>query len=302
MDIKQLEEMREPSAMKMARENQARLDSLASATGARDNLLKIVQNLGCSKKLTGNIVTQDLLSQLSQAFPHNSLAIDSSLAGIVNNLAKSNPLSSSVFESIKFNKAIIDSFEATHLGLKPRTQFIFPEGFTSKNQIGDLSSVVSKAKEVFKQYEQFGDLESFKALRLKNFPNNEMWSKIYHKSFEITEESIAEAKNIDAMISDEVSSVDDFNDLSEATQKSLKKVFSEYYDYFIIEVIVSLSLLQESLDKDLDLSSKSFVFVNNVEGSMLFISNYWNRNKADIIRGLITNAISSTLIWLLFTK
>lgn len=41
MDIKKLEEVFEPSAMKMARENQARLDSLHLATGATDNLLKI---------------------------------------------------------------------------------------------------------------------------------------------------------------------------------------------------------------------------------------------------------------------
>ena len=113
---------------------------------------------------------------------------------------------------------------------------------------------------------------------------------------------MAEVQKIDARISDEVSSVDDFNDLSETTQKSLKKVFSEYYDYFIIEAIVSLYLLQKYLDKDLDLSSKSFVFVNNIEGSMLFISNYWNQNKVAIINGLITSAIYNTFMWLFFIK
>jgi len=164
-------------------------------------------------------------------------------------------------------------------------------------------STISEYAGIIKQFESLRNLESFKAIsRLKNFPKDSIWQQDYSEVPEITESFIVEAKNIDASISDEISSVDDFNDLTEETQKSLKKAFSEYYDYFIVEFIVSLSLLQESLDEDLDLSSKSFVFVSSVERSMLFMSNYWNQNKAEIIRGLITNAIFSTLIWLLFTK
>lgn len=124
MDIKKLEEVRETSAMKMAMEAKARLDSLHLATGATGNLLKIAKDLDYSKRLTENIATQDLLSKLSQSFPQNNLAINSSIAEIAKSLAESNSLNSSVFESIKFNKAIIDAFEATHLGFKPITQSI----------------------------------------------------------------------------------------------------------------------------------------------------------------------------------
>lgn len=302
MDIKQLEEMIEPSAMKMASENQARLDSLSYATTLVD-LSKLVRDLDPAKRWAGPIATQDLLSELSKTFFQNNLVVDDSITEMTKKLTESNSLNTRLFESVKLNKALVDAFEVTQLGLKPRTQFILPEGFTSKSQIGDLSSVISKATEAFKQYDKFSELESFKAIsRLENFPNDKVRTQNYYEAPEITEDSLAEAKNIDAMISDEVSSVDDFNDLSEETQKSLKKVFSEYYEYFMIEVIVSLCLLQESLDKDLDLSSKSFVFVDNIKGSVFFIDNYWNQNKAEIIRGLITNAISSTLMWLIFTK
>lgn len=239
MDIKQLEEMIEPSAMKMARENQARLDSLASATGATDNLLKIAQNLDYFKSLTRYTANQDLLSQFSQNFLQSNLAIDGSIAGIVNSLAESNLLNSSVFESIKFNKTIIDAFEATNLELKPRTQSILPEGFTSKNQIGDLSSIMSKATEIFKYYEQFGELESFKAIsRLENFPNYKVWTQNYYKARDITEDSLAEAKNIDASISDEVSSVDDFNKLSEERQSILLSLYSNYYYPIILTYLI----------------------------------------------------------------
>ncbi|WP_198334783.1 hypothetical protein [Psychrobacter namhaensis] len=164
-------------------------------------------------------------------------------------------------------------------------------------------STISEYAGIVKQLESLRNLESFKAIyRLKNFPNEKLWIQNYDEATRLIEDSLAEVQKIDARISDEVSSVDDFNDLSETTQKSLKKVFSEYYDYFIIEAIVSLYLLQKYLDKDLDLSSKSFVFVNNIEGSMLFISNYWNQNKVAIINGLITSAIYNTFMWLFFIK
>lgn len=295
---KNFESIIQSPIMKLASENQAQLDSLSAATESIIGLSKVAEGLDPTKRWASYIDNKDFITRISQ----NNLVIDNSLTEIMKSLAEPSILGVSLSETIKNNAALIDALEATSLGLKPRTQFILPEGFTSKSQIGDLSGIISKATEALERYDKLSELESFKALKLKNFPSNEVWSQSYHKAFEITEESIAEAENIDAMISDEVSSVDDFNDLSETTQKSLKKVFSEYYDYFIIEVIVSLYLLRESLDKDLDLSSKSFVFVNNIEGSMLFISNYWNQNKVAIINGLITSAIYNTFMWLFFIK
>lgn len=172
-----------------------------------------------------------------------------------------------------------------------------------KSQATLANSLSSEYSKVFEQFESVRNLESFKAItRLKNFPKEKAWTKNYDEVREITEDSLAEAKTIDARISDEVASVDDFNELSEKTQDSLKQVFSEYYEYFMIKIIVSLGLLQESLDKDLDLSNKSFVFVNNLEESIFFIGNYWNHNKVAIINGLITTTIYNTFIWLFFIK
>ena len=292
MDIKQLEETIEPSAMKMARENQARLDSLASATGATDNLLKIAQNLDYFKSLTRYTANQDLLSQFSQNFLQSNLAIDGSIAGIVNSLAESNLLNSSVFESIKFNKTIIDAFEATNLELKPRTQSILPEGFTSKNQIGDLSSIMSKATEIFKYYEQFGELESFKAIsRLENFPNYKVWTQNYYKARDITEDSLAEAKNIDASISDEVSSVDDFNKLSEERQSILLSLYSNYYYPIILTYLIIGIWWNIFLNEDLDLSNRVFVYFENTKGVFSYLSTNVYRPVSGVIDGLVASFI-----------
>lgn len=221
MDIKQLEEMIEPSAMKMAGENQARLDSLASATGAINNLLKIAQNLDYSKKLTGNIATQDLLSTLSQTFPSNNLFLDNETTKIMKELADSPIFNSSIFESLEVNKSFIDIIEATNLGLKPQTQFISPEGFTSQNQIGDLSSVMSKATEAFKQHKQFEQYSSFKVLSNlnKDFFTEILRINLTPADIEgFSESSIAE---IDAELSDEIKLEKDFSSYSEKAKKIL---------------------------------------------------------------------------------
>lgn len=91
-------------------------------------------------------------------------------------------------------------------------------------------SALSEYSGIFEQFESLRNLESFKAIsRLKNFPNDKVWAQNYDKAFEITEDSLAEAKNIDARISDEVSSVDDFNDLSEEAKGSLLLIVKMHY-------------------------------------------------------------------------
>lgn len=195
-----------------------------------EKLAKAMEQMNSVSRLAASEENQDLLSRLSKTFPQSNLAIDSALAGIVRSLAESNSLSSSVFESIKFNKTIIDAFEATHLGLKPRTQFILPESFISKNQIGNLSSVISKATEVFKQYEQFGELESFKAIsRLKNFPFEDILLTDFTQFPAIDNSNDETIFEMDAEISNELSSAESFYDLSTKSQSSLLNLYQNYY-------------------------------------------------------------------------
>lgn len=300
MDIKKLEEIFEPSAMKMARENQARLDSLHLATGATNNLLKIAKDLDYNKRLTGNIAIQDLSSQISQAFPQNNLAVDKSIVGIVKSLAESNSINKSLFESIKLNTALIDAFEATHLGLKPATQFILPEGFTSKNKIGDLSSVISKAAEVFKQYEQFGELESFKAIsRLDNFPFEDIKS-INLVRLPDSEEKISKTIiELDSEISDELSLVDDFNELSEERRTILLEIYQAYYYPIILNCLVIIMWLQVFLDERLDLTNNTFIFIEKSKEKLSHINNVYRPNPSGVIDGLIGTAIF-TLIMKIF--
>lgn len=292
MDIKKLEEMIEPSAMKMAGENQARLDSIASATGAINNLLKIAQNLDYSKKLTGNIATQDLLSQISQAFPQNNLAIDNSIAGIVNSLAESNPLNPSLFESIKLNIAFMDSLEKIHLDLKPKTQFIMPEGISSARQLGDLSSVMSKATEAFEQYNQFGGLESFRAIsRLNNFPFEDIVPIDYTDIFNIKGNNKDNIFKMDSEISGELSSAKSFDELSEETKDTL--LFIAKNDYWkIIHYLGFYICLNVMLNNGFS-SNESFT-IHDLQGMMyLAYQEFGNGIIASVLASYIVQSDNS---------
>lgn len=297
MDKKNLEKMCEPSAMKMARENRARLDSLHLATGVTDNLLKIAKDLDYSKRLTENIAIQDLLSQLSQAFPQNNLAIDNSILGIVNSLAESNPLNPSLFESIKLNIAFMDSLEKNHLGLKPQTQFILPEGFTSEDQIGDLSGVISKATEFFKQYDQFSGLESFKALsKLENFPFQNIKPIRISKFYKIDNSKDKTIFEIDSEISDELALVDDFNELSEERRTILLELYQAYYYPIILNCLVVIVWLQAFLDERLDLTNNTFIFVEKSKEKLSYLGNVCRPKPSGVIEGLIGSAIFTLIM------
>lgn len=293
MDKKKLEEMREPPAMKMARENQARLDKLSLATGATDNLLKIAKDLDYFKSLTGYTTSQGLLSQLSQS----NLAIDGSISGMLNTLSESSSLNPSLFESNKFNKAIIDAFKATHLGLKPATQFILPEGFASKNQVSDLSSVISKATEVFRQYEQFGELESLKAISsLKNFPFKDLVQNNFDYSTELKESSDKTILELDLEISERLSIVDDFNDFSIEEQDFLLSSFRTYYYPIILNCLITLYWLKNILDENLDLSNKTFIFVEKSKENLFYIGNVCRPKLSGVIEGIVGSAIFTLIM------
>lgn len=288
MDIKKLEEMREPSAIKMAKENQARLDSIYQSTGATDNLLKIAKDLDYSKRLTGNIATQDLLSELSKTFFQNNLVIDDSITEMAKKLTESNSLNTRLFESVKLNKALVDAFEVTQLGLKPRTQFILPEGFISKSQIDGLSSVISKATEAFKQYDKFSALESFKAISsLKNFPFEAVVRNNFDDSTELKESPDENILELDLEISERLSLVDDFNDLSIENQSFLLSSYRTYYYPIILNCLIILMWLQAFLDERLDLTNHTFTLIEKSKEKLSYISNVYRPNPSAMIDNFV---------------
>ncbi|MGP4973353.1 hypothetical protein ACTXIP_06825 [Psychrobacter alimentarius] len=294
-------------------------DYLNSAVNIADIASKAVQPVNFA---SSGVVDHSTVTMNEQLKVPEAMAVQDNFLEMTKGVSAFNNSIMSVRESLVRNTGGINVYEnmmsSVNLirdSLEPyrsafdavRNSFEASESFklASELQSQDFlpNSLSVEYSTVFEQLESLRNLESFKAIsRLKNFPNDKIWTQDYDKGYEVTEDFLTEVKTIDAKISDEISSVDDFNDLSEETQNSLKQVFSEHYEYFIMKIIVSLSLLQENLNKDLDLSNKSFIFVNSLEVSIFFIGSYWNQNKSAIINGLITTAIYNAFIWLFFMK
>ena len=293
---KNIESVIRSPTMKMANEARARLDSLSYATGSLAGLSNVLSDLDPVKRLAGHTANKVLLSQ---KFPQNNLIVYDSIAEMVKNLTETNSLNTRLFESIKINKALEDAFESTHLGLKPKTQFILPKGFTSINQIGDLSSIISEATEVFRQLESLSSLDSFKALsRIKNLPTDTELDKASNTDLERPQVTLAEIKRLDERISTEVLNIDDFNELSEETQRD-SSLFLKNYRWLVMNLVVSLCIIEDYLDEDLDLSRKSFTIADNVEEIVTSIGHYWNGNKVALLNSFIVTQVNKIISFIL---
>lgn len=138
-------------------------------------------------------------------------------------------------------------------------------------------------------------LESFKALsRLENFPSDKELDKVSDTALEEPRTILAEVERLDAKINKEVHTVDDFNDLSEETKRD-SNLFLKYYYGLVMNLVVSLCLLEDSLDKDLDLSRKSFTIADNVGEVIIDIGHYWNGNKVALFNSFIVTQINKLL-------
>ncbi|WLP94565.1 hypothetical protein [Psychrobacter sp. M13] len=290
-----LESMIRSPAIKMANEARTRLDSLSYATGSLADLSNVLNDLEPVRTLAENMANQDLLSQLSKTFPQNKLVAYDSIAEMIKSLTESNSLNTRFFESVELNKAFKDAFEATHLGLKPQTQFVLPKSIISESQFGDFSSIMSKATEAFRQLESLSSLDSFETLsRIKNLPTDTELDKASNTNFERPQATLAEVERLDAKISTEVSNTDDFNKLSEETQRDTS-LFLKNYRWLMMNLVVSLYLIEDYLDEDLDLSRKSFTIADNVEEVMINIGHYWNGNKVALLNGFIVTQVNKII-------
>lgn len=161
-----------------------------------------------------------------------------------------------------------------------------------QSQAALANSISSEYLGVFEQFESLRNLESFKAIsRLENFPSDKTGTQSYDKTREITEDSLAEAKSIDASISEEVSSVDDFNELSEDRQSILLSLYSDYYYPIILTYLVIGIWWNIFLNDSLDLSNRVFVYFENTKGVFSYLGTNFYRPVSGVIDGLVATFI-----------
>lgn len=214
-------------------------------------------------RLPEAIVVQDTFLEMTKGMS----AYNNSLMSIRERLIQSTG-GTSVYENMMSSVNLIrkslepyrSAFDAVRNSFEASESFKIARELQSQDFL--TNSLSAEYSTVFEQLESLRNLESFKAIsRLKNFPNDKIWTQDYDKGYEVTEDFLAEVKTIDARISDEISSVDDFNELSESSKNSLEKLNLSYYQIFIIYYIYCITILREQISNSLKYSDMEFKFV-----------------------------------------
>lgn len=330
MDKKQFENIVEPSVMQRANEIneiQKQIDPLHQIRNSL-NILEIVkQNAGISSAAnigeiarkafqqsgldSANFKNQSAIARFAQSRAEEAVTFQDTFLEARKGLSAHNNILSikekmiqsmggaSVYGDIL---ASVDSFRKS---LEPlRSSLSTAHSVFETSEISRLvrdiqeqkaitNSVLSDYAGVFKQVESLHSLESFKAIaRLKNFPFENM-VPIDLDSISDLEENVSETiVELDSEISDELSLVSDFNELSEERRTILLDLYQTYYYPIILNCLVILMGLQVFLDERLDFTNNIFIFVDSTKGTLSYIgNNIYQPDPSAIIDGIVGGAL-----------
>ena len=274
-----------------------------SAVNIADIANKVAQTLSLA---SSNVVDQSVIARQAQLSIPEAIAFKDTLLGMKEGQSAYSSIMSaresliqskggtSVYENMMSSVNLIrDSLEPYRSAFDAvRTSF---EASEMSKLVGDIqsqkaitNSVLLDYADVFKQVELLHNLESFKALtRLKNFPFEDM-VRIDLDSIPDLEENISETiVELDSEISDELSLVDDFNELSEERRTVLLGLYQVYYYSIILNCLFILMWLQVFLDEKLDLTKNTFIFVEKSKEKLSYISNVYRPNPSAMIDNFV---------------
>lgn len=269
MDKKDLENNNpQMSAMEAFRKTQKQIDEINSAIGFPHNLLKMAEKLNPKNLQNAFVNSQKISEQLS-------------------------PLSQ-ILTNPEINRAMDSLNESIASKIQNQAQFISPKGFVLENQIGDLNIAMSKATEVFSQLDLVSNLESFNAIyRLKNFPFNALEIN-NNKNSEYREDVTEDIVKLDKEISKELTSVEDFNDLSEEKRSALLALHKNYYTPILLQALAIVLWWKTCLDEKIDLSNMTFIFVENTKQAFSYIN--YQPNFSSMLDSIFGGAILMVLV------
>lgn len=285
MNKKQLEDIVESSAMINFDKIQRQLDPVSSIFRESDKTLKKLEDLGPMKVLSQYKATQGLMEQYTKNFTLNAAYLNNDTIRTMRDLIDSISNQISTFEALKLNTSLQRTLETACLASKPPTQFVFPKGWDSGSEVSELNSVMSR---ITKSIDQFSVLESFKALsRLENFPFSGIATTESENIPNLEENASATVLELDSKISDELSTVDDFNQLSEDRRTILINLYRDYYYPLILNSLVIIMYLQDFLEQKLDLTNNTFIFVEKSKEKLSYISNVYRPNPSAIMDNIV---------------
>ncbi|MCG3859124.1 hypothetical protein [Psychrobacter sp. Ps2] len=199
---------------------------------------------------------------------------------------------SSIYERGNIEKILSDANIATRFPNLMYEQLDIASRYKDLFPLSIADSLTVKQAVVFQQFGQFSVLESFKALsRLENFPFNSIATTESDSIPNLEENAGITVLELDSKISDELSTVDDFNQLSEERRIILINLYRDYYYPLILNSLVILMCLQDFLEQKLDLTNNTFIFVGKSKEKLSHVSNVYRPNPSAIMDSIVASSI-----------
>lgn len=199
---------------------------------------------------------------------------------------------SSIYERHNIAKILSD---ATIVARFPNSMYEQLDIASRYRDLAPLSisdSFVAKQAVAFKQFDQFSVLESFKALsRLDNFPFNSVVTTDSDSILNLEENANATVLELDSKISDELSTIDDFNQLSEERQSILLSLYNNYYYPIILTYLILCIWWNVFLNENLNLSNKVFVYFESTKQALSYLNNNLYYPSSGVIDGIVATFI-----------
>lgn len=195
---------------------------------------------------------------------------------------------SSIYERGNIEKILSDATIATSFPNSIYEQLDIASRYKDLFPLSIADSFAAKQAVAFQQFDQFSVLESFKALsRLENFPFNSIAITDSDSIPNLEENASATVLELDSKISAELSTVDNFNQLSEERRTILINLYRDYYYPLILNSLVILMYLQDFLELKLDLTNNTFIFVGKSKEKLSYISNVYRPNPSAIMDNIV---------------
>lgn len=214
------------------------------------------------------------------------------LADSVYLTAQRNSIASQAIFSIygrgNIEKVMSDINLTTHFPASMYEQLDIANRYKDLFPLSMVNSFAAKQAVAFKQFDQFSVLESFKALsRLENFPFNSIMTTESDSIPDLEESASVTVLQLDSEISNELSTVNDFNQLSEERRTILINLYRDYYYPLILNSLIMLIYLQDFLEQNLDLANNTFIFVEKSKEKLSYVSNVYRPNPSAIIDNIV---------------
>lgn len=300
MDKKDLENNNsQMSAMEAFRKTQKQMDEMNSAIGFPQGVLEAVDSLNIFKQPNAFESVQKIAEQLPFTNPLDQLLTKPEIKSVIDDFNESMASRRSLFEHLKVNRELMTSFTDSHKFVQICQATLPLTELYSQDLINQLD--ITNEISALKNLDFIKGLSSFQSIaKMKNFPTEAIDVVERLESFSrLSDKDIEAIIELDTELNDELSTVEDFNELSEEKRSSLIALHKNYYTPILLQSLIILLYWKSYLDEKINLSNKTFILVKSTEKPISYVRKHVDFNSLmnsllacaifEILKSLFTN-------------